>query len=95
MVASDAKRVPMVVLETVALRTSAARLVHVAASAPVALVHLSPDRGRNVARGGCGIGLAQGLPRTARLREAPALEPFEFFGHGPLDDRCEIAVRNL
>jgi hypothetical protein len=52
MVASDAKRVPMVVLETVALRTSAARLVHVAASAPIALVHLSPDRGRNVARGG-------------------------------------------
>jgi len=41
-------RIPMVILEPVTLRAAAPLLVHEAAPASVALVHDTPNRGRDV-----------------------------------------------
>jgi len=90
-----AKRVTVVVLEPMALGASSALLVHVAAPVSVALMHRTPDRGRDMARGRGGVGLQESPPGSARLRVAPGFESFEFLGDGLLDDRGQVAVWHL
>jgi hypothetical protein len=94
-VAPQTEGVPMVELEMLAFWASSALLIHVAASACVALVHRPPDGGRDVARGRGRRGLRESLPGSRRLGEAPGFEPFELLGDGLLDERSQVAVRYL
>src|SRR3989304_1403485 len=66
-VSTQAKRVPMVILEAVALRAPSARLVPVMASVSVTLAHRSAAGGRDEAGGGRGIGRRRPLSWPAGL----------------------------
>ena len=94
-VSAEAEGVKVVVLETVPLVAPPPRRVDVAASVPVTLAHRSPDGRGDVARGGGGVGLREALAGTARRGEAAGFEALELLGDGRLDDRAEIAVRDL
>jgi hypothetical protein len=91
-VPANAKGMSVVVLEPVALRATSTPLVYIAASVPVALVHRTPDRSGDVARGRGGIGLRQTLPGSARPGVALGFQPFELLSHRLFDDRGQVSV---
>jgi hypothetical protein len=94
-VSSKGKRLDVVELEPVTLRASSALLVHVAASASVALPHRPPDGGGNPTRRTGSICPREPLPRVLRRGETAGFEPFQLLGHGLLDDGRQIAVGDL
>src|SRR5262245_40778622 len=86
---------PMVILEVVPLRAPSSLGVHEAALPAVTEIDGTTDGSIEVPRGRRFACPGQSLPRRARQRESPRLQPPPELPDRLADDRAEVAVRYL
>jgi hypothetical protein len=86
---------PVVILETVALRAPSALAIDIAASSFVTRVNGAPDRRGYVPTACRSVCTREFLPRSLRRAEAPGFEPFQLLGHGLVDDGSQIGIGGL
>jgi hypothetical protein len=91
-VATAGEGLLVVELEVVASGAAAPEPVPAGTAAPVALVHRPPDCGRDVARGGGGVGFGEIPPGRTGLGKPLRFDPLQLLGDGDVDDAGQIAV---
>jgi hypothetical protein len=94
-IASHGEGAAVVELEQVPLGATQALLVHESAALAVALVHRASHRRRNVAGGTGSVRLGERFAWSHGLAETASFEPLQRVGYGSIDDRREVAVRDL